>query len=443
MTSVLAKILNSSPNLNASNVFDKAKERLGTSASNGEIENFQNFLNGVYRTSMTRETLPNEEIEKEIDKALKIATERVDLDTTTLPEIDRKIYGITDREKYITAKTIENRLKQIDKFISSGLFTEGLESWINFMASNREKLEILVKQEKKYILTSDLIKEFDELYNIIIKNITFPLRSQDEMGKAFEKFISLAAVSSLDSIVDKEVSELVDKINVGSKPVDRGQLQETISIGEDETISVQEYFKDEWTEIKVAFDKKQGKTDVNITLIPNSEYPFKISAKNWANSSGRDFGDTFLQYAILRTENLEGLLQYGIGLGITGKDDESNLKRYHDYAKACAFVDTIMGYSQEVGYADTIVVLDRSKIENPIKVYSISSLIKNMETDQDKLRAVVSGYNDESVYSALADSLGGDALEDQPYLSKILAALADVKVRVMSSALNNKANKKI
>lgn len=436
MPSVLAKILNSSPNLNAGNVFDKAKEKLRTSVSDDkEIKNFQDFLNSVYRASITRETSAEKEIDKEIDKALRIALERVDLDTTTLPEIDRKFYGAADREKYITAKTIENRLKQIDKFISSGLFAEGLESWTKFMASNREKLEILMKQEKKYILTSDLIKEFDELYKIIMKNITFPLRTQEEMGKAFEKFISLAAVSSLDSIVDEEASKLV----VGSKSVNRGQLQETVSIGEDETISVQEYFKDEWTEIKAAFDKRWGKTDVNITLMQNSEYPFKISAKNWANQFGRDFGDTFLQYAILRTENLEGLLQYGIGLGITRRDDESNLKRYHDYAKACAFVDTVMGYSQEVGYADTVVVLDRSKIENPIKVYSISSLIENMEANQNKLRAAVSGYNDESIYSALADSLRGVALEDQPYLSKILAALADVKIRVMSSALNNKS----
>lgn len=441
MPSVLAKILNSSPNLNAGNVFDKAKEKLRASVSDDkEIKNFQDFLNSVYRASITRETSAEKEIDKEIDKALRIALERVDLDTTTLPEIDRKFYGVADREKYITAKVIENRLKQIDKFISSGLFAEGLESWTKFMASNREKLEILMKQEKKYILTSDLIKEFDELYNIIMKNITFPLRTQEEMGKAFEKFISLAAVSSLDSIVDEEASKLVDKINVGSELVGRGQLQETVSIGEDETISVQEYFKDEWTEIKAAFDKRQGKTDVNITLIPNSEYPFKISAKNWANQFGRDFGDTFLQYAILRTENLEGLLQYGIGLGITRRDDESNLKRYHDYAKACAFVDTVMGYSQEVGYADTVVVLDRSETKNPIKVYSINSLIENMKVNRDnKLQAVVSGYNDESIYSALADSLRGVALEDQPYLSKILAALADVKIRVMSSALNNKS----
>ena len=127
------------------------------------------------------------------------------------------------------------------------------------------------------------------------------------------------------------------------------------------------------------------------------------------------------------------MFAYGIGLG--WPESYADNQTLHEYGKMSAIADIVMGYSQESGYADTIIINDRTAAH--VYVYSISSLMKKCFQNINNLK--LSGYNDGSIESALQDSLDwhtellGDS---QSYMQAIYNTLSKFQIGVSSGILD-------
>lgn len=105
--------------------------------------------------------------------------------------------------------------------------------------------------------------------------------------------------------------------------------------------------------------KKQGKVDVMLTL-PDAlgGEKFRISAKNWKTIDDlRNLGSTSLMDAIHRNVGDSGLDYYMLSMQ---NPQEVYMQAADELAKICAFADIAMGLSQKEGYADTLVINDRT-----------------------------------------------------------------------------------
>jgi uncharacterized protein YjbI with pentapeptide repeats len=131
---------------------------------------------------------------------------------------------------------------------------------------------------------------------------------------------------------------------------------------------------------------------------------FRVSAKNWQTLSGSDFGETDLGGAILRNATLYDALTYGLQLGWFEhtESDKTYEEQLHHFARLNLLLDIVMGYSQESGYTNTIIINDRENSE--IKVYSIRKILDNVKKQIIDL-SKCSNYNEEKVKSILKEAL--------------------------------------
>jgi uncharacterized protein YjbI with pentapeptide repeats len=132
---------------------------------------------------------------------------------------------------------------------------------------------------------------------------------------------------------------------------------------------------------------------------------FRVSAKNWQTLSGSDFGETDLGGAILRNATLYDALTYGLQLGWFehAESDKTYEEQLHHFARLNLLLDIVMGYSQENGYTNTIIINDRENSE--IKVYSIRKILDKVKKQIIDL-SKCSSYNEEKVKSILKEALG-------------------------------------
>lgn len=182
---------------------------------------------------------------------------------------------------------------------------------------------------------------------------------------------------------------------------------------------------------------RQGKMDVDFTFNDNGTLiPFRISAKNWQTLQDRDFGETSVIFALLRSAGNDGAIDY-----IYAMQDENNsnvVKNAHTLAKLSIIVDTLMGYSQKDNYADTLVINVRS--EERVIVTSISSILNQINNDLDKIMNL-SGYDGDTFHSNLITLR--KAVEAQKinrssqYQNLSFKYLQATKVRVQYAAISN------
>jgi len=96
-----------------------------------------------------------------------------------------------------------------------------------------------------------------------------------------------------------------------------------------------------------AYDEKKGKVDMTFSipaLNGKQASTFEVSAKSWKNGvdNWHTFNSTSLQNALLRTVGFDAALSYGLVLGYYRTN---TYMRFHDFARACALVDIVMGFS--------------------------------------------------------------------------------------------------
>lgn len=217
-------------------------------------------------------------------------------------------------------------------------------------------------------------------------------------GQVFEQALNVAqqGVNFLENAATKELLEEFTKSTAGSQREARGRLNITTSV--QQLLDVQEKeiinkagekqgYKYAITglngskfSINSTFENKSGKMDILFTLpnINGQSKVFRISAKNWAViNNSRDFGETDMLSAILRTTSeLDPAFKYAVQTN-WDKMPEPYLSKAKQFGRICILVDVLVGYSQSTGYADTVVVNDRS--DKKIKVYSMVKLLNKVQ----------------------------------------------------------------
>jgi hypothetical protein len=101
--------------------------------------------------------------------------------------------------------------------------------------------------------------------------------------------------------------------------------------------------------------------DVEFTFNDTStgkQIPFRISAKNWLTLD-RDFGETNVIYALLRSAKNNGAVNYMFAM--QDEHNDNNVQFAHMLAKYSLVTDILMGLSQSEKFADTIVINIRSE----------------------------------------------------------------------------------
>lgn len=271
---------------------------------------------------------------------------------------------------------------------------------------------------------------------------SLPLSSYD-IGYVFEKALqALGTTKTIDEMTDDMLYEAFIKETAGTGVTSRGGLVSVSGVkvtgvtksgtkGQKTTTYNITGDNGSTLSIKGVFDEKQGKMDVQLTM-PNSGQIFRVSAKNWESMQKRDFGNTSLSAALLRSAGLNEMFGYGIGLG--WPDSYADEQTLHNYAKIAAIADIVMGYSQESGYADTIVINDRAR--RHIYVYSMAEVLNEAYKKINELS--LPGYNPDSIESALQNSLNwNQALsgDNQNYMQAIYSTLSSIQISVSSDIL--------
>lgn len=370
--------------------------------------------------------------------------------------------ALEDREsfqhsKYIQYNTVMERLYtalyQMDELQNSSTPIENYEAIMAGLQSIVNTAEQLLQTEEAALLsgnqriqvtanTKNLINELDRLYQQMSFFKSLPLSSYD-IGYVFEKALqALGSGQTVEEMTDELLYDSFAQSTTGTETTSRGSLISVAGVKVDGITKTGKTGQKSTTynitgdngstlTITGVFDDKQGKMDVEFKM-PNSDYVFRASAKNWESMKKRDFGNTSLAAALLRSGGLNEMLGYGIGLG--WPDSYADSQNLHNYAKIAAIADIVMGYSQESKYADTIIVNDRSR--RHVFVYSMAEILRAAYEQIDNMS--LPGYNPGSIQNELRKSLNWNqelSGKGQHYMQSIYSTLSGIQVSVSSNIL--------
>lgn len=362
--------------------------------------------------------------------------------TNTNPNlIKRELYESFSHAEKIHSSTIKNRMQELWNFAENADI-EGIEKLKERLVNLKKYLVSEIKKGTDGWVSLNVlgnanlmysIEELDELYKIYSYINEMPVPPH-MLGNIFEKSLqafSSAASASIDKNVDTLLEEGFKSSTAGSVQVNRGFLKMGVSAQwadwrSKDDIDINGFNISQMGKnfsIKSTFSEKSGKMDVNFTMPSIGDVKgqsFRISAKNWSKiNSSHSFGETSTLNALLRSSDLHSTLAYGLGAsGDSGVPDNA-----YEFAKACAIVDIIMGYSQDTGYADTIVVNDRDA--GQIKVISIYKLLKNINLKDFTVSGLTRKISSGISYSS---NIG-----NYPYVPMILGALSAQKLSISAT----------
>lgn len=368
---------------------------------------------------------------------------------------DRESFSHKNYIQYNTVmERLYNALFQMDALQNSSEPIADYDKIMQNLQAIIDTAEQLLKTEEAALLsgsqhinvtenTKGLINKLDNLYQQMTFFKSLPLSSYD-IGYVFEKALqALGTTTTIEEMTDDMLYDTFRQATSGMETVSRGGLVSVSGVKVDPPITKSGTKGQKTTtynitgdngstlSIKGVFDEKQGKMDVQLTM-PNSGQIFRASAKNWESMQKRDFGNTSLSAALLRSAGLNEMFGYGIGLG--WPNSYANEQTLHNYAKIAAIADIVMGYSQETKYVDTIIINDRSR--RHIYVYSMAEILKEAYNKINELS--LPGYNSDSIESALQDSLNwNQALsgDNQNYMQAIYSTLSRIQISVSSDIL--------
>lgn len=171
---------------------------------------------------------------------------------------------------------------------------------------------------------------------------------------------------------------------------------------------------------------RQIKADVEINFKASNGHnqKFKASLKNWSGIENKHLGTTSILAAVDRVGGSRQLTNaYGLSLGST---NASLLLQAHRMARLSILMDIITGFSQNSGYADTLII----NTGKAIKVIDPRSLINDVYGKE-----FIQGYNEgeleqtgQTILKAIKQRSPG---RTKIYLGNIFTYLAATKVTVM------------
>lgn len=171
---------------------------------------------------------------------------------------------------------------------------------------------------------------------------------------------------------------------------------------------------------------RQIKADVEINFKTSNghQQKFRASLKNWSGIENKHLGTTSILAAVDRVGGNRQLTNaYGLSLAST---TPSLLLQAHRMARLSILMDIITGYSQNTGYADTLII----NTGKAIKVIDPRELINDVYGKE-----FIEGYN-ESDLERTGQTILDNIQQRSPgrtkiYLGNIFTYLAATKVTVM------------
>lgn len=425
----------------------KVSQRTMIGRSKNEYKDLEDFLNYYYGSHSTSQTV--------MDGANKFQTAIISFinrEIKTQKTIDSKFHTqsikgstIIQECQYIQ-KILDNPKLQFGKIFNKGEL-QSLISLIESMFAQAHQQEfILSLQNPAMKEISQLIATLDYYYAVAK---SFSPDVSQAYGEGFEAslqaidtYINQEAVpKTLEQIFLETMTTRQNETTTGAQPTNRGTLSSTILQMSNKQNKVYSYNIDNtvnsWVQIKgQPFAETSGKMDIYFRL-PGLEQGFRVSAKNWETKNGRDFGSSNLQNVMLRTVNVDMTLEYGLVVGYYGARGRLYpWLRAHEFAKVCALVDILMGYSQEnsgnKGYADTIIINDRSNPIRPIQVYSIYEILDRVSNNLQALenKEYIRGYVDNDINNKLRFSNPKQAINE------LLTKMHAIKLTLSSKILD-------
>lgn len=334
--------------------------------------------------------------------------------TLASPEAGFKM--LRERWEYFTHKekiqrnTLETRLKKVEEMIQKlPDLKSAIDNYDEIVEQTEQLQQSLTQLIKKTgvnewlkLDNQDILAEVAQMDKLFAALSTVTILPSD-YGDILEIALGLLQYD-INSMSDEVVAELVKNMAKGV-----GSTTGRSKVGTEVFISTKDFLSDNTQNkrkgYKFTVDNleiisnpasggRQGKIDVLLELPDIANQPFRISAKNW--NSVNDFGETNLWYALSRTVSKKTALEHYMYSLAAYKANNNQLKAAHDLAKMSVFLDTIMGYSQQNNYVDTLVINDRSK--RKVHVFSIRRLLQNFRDNTSYI--VITGYDENNVISS-------------------------------------------
>lgn len=315
---------------------------------------------------------------------------------------------------------------------------------------------------KNNIKLKQIIKETDEIYKkvVILEETNIPNWLS---GYLFEASMQMIANQGKEELIDYTLGQIIE--TTGGGAVERGKLnihkngiafldtkikvekaktksgkesanKYTIQVGKQSKITIEE-----------TFTKKQAKTDVifDFSFLFGTTTPVRASIKNWSSiglNGEHDFGETTIFDALTRvTEDPRTYLKFGLQIGYAVETKKTDYEKYvemaHTFAQLCLILDVVIGFSQEKGNADMIIINDRKN--RCVKVYRITSILNGIKDVMNKTleENKYTSYSASSIEDAIknCDIEWGKELSNQNYAELLYIALTKINYTVYDRIL--------
>lgn len=295
--------------------------------------------------------------------------------------------------------TLEKNILEAQNLITQMLSQEGLFSdskGKSFAEYNNFTFKI---SDTESINFEAAVNAINQVYFNYVLPVEDAGITNSQIGDIFEYALGFIAYEGINDAVGEVTKGMLKGLVTGGETANRGSgnvSQSTVTFEADKKLDENGHekkgFEYQITEnVKITTNKTgfssfnpykdtQMKQDVNLTYkLPGYKNPknFRISAKNWASLENRGFDTYSVAYSMYRSLNEYDFGRYLFAIGGSKKAKEYEIA--HKLAYLCIFSDVVMGYSQDSGYADTVVVNDRSKKE--IKVISLKEVANKIAND--------------------------------------------------------------
>ena len=383
-------------------------------------------------------------------------------------------YEAWSHKNSIQTKTLRDRRKRIQDALDK-------------LEKNIEYSELQKKMQDYCVAVDNLLKEYtdvdtinlrakdnlfetinnlDKAYKEISASHSLPAKTIGDILEIVLGYYSLQNIKSqTEGFIDDLTSVVTGDKKTSSKTESRTQV-ENLQASESTKKTIYNFGRKErqfTIEVNPSYVDNKGrsqKMDVRLYLSNSSieDTPLRVSAKNWASLDG-DFGSTSMAYAITRSYNKafglkstslidsKSLLSQTF-YGLSGKT-QYNLQDIHNLVKYSIAADILMGYSQSEGYADTIIINDRSA--SHLYVVSIRKLMQNIYKGIEKFS--VYNYKDENLQADISEILSLDKNfyqnvfetelpEEQAKRELVLRYLQNIDTSIHFSAIKNYISKK-
>lgn len=384
------------------------------------------------------EKIKKREVEKERNKQNRQRiTIQLIKDYDELMQRLNSVNGVDDLDEEFDS-TFREYFQEVDTMIAN--FFEDLSDSRSENIDRSNFISFKVKDAQYYSLLKDLnlarsyleiIKSFDTNEDFAMKDygdiLEWSLTALSELGsKSIEETVDFSTKEAVETMISKtagrtytEGKELFTIEDMGISQVVDGEIVFGKEV-DGEIIN-----KD------TKYLKRSGPPDVYIEYIENPNNPnmsrqikmdvsfkipqlkdwtslgrkndFRISAKNWFSTSGRDFGETSIYSALVRSNPKNYLDLYPELLAAKSSigNNNNNINSIHQLAKYSLLLDILMGYSQIEGYVDTVVINDRNSKE--IKVFAIEDVLEKVKPDDLLEEKLIADYKIPQIEKQFAD----------------------------------------